>query len=137
MYAVLGGLILVPAIDQAIKMAVRRLLGDRTIPFGLGEIRVASAAPPAGEQLATLWATWMIVAVPVAAVCAIVTPMSWPGGLVLGASLSNLVELSRRRTVCNYICIRGRSPFNLADVVIRVAGVILAFGFSRALYTSW
>lgn len=137
MYAVLGGLILVPAIDQAIKAGLRRLLGSRAITFGVGELRVVSGPLRSGERMSTLWGAWTIVAVPLAVLCTIVTPMSWPGGLVLGASLSHLIEMSRRGAICKYLCVRGRSAFNLADVVIRAGGAVLAFAFSRALYTSW
>jgi hypothetical protein len=137
MYAVLGGLIFVTALDQGIKAGLRRLLGSRAISFGVGELRVVSAPLRSGERMSTLWGTWTIVVVPLAVLCTIVTPMSWPGGLVIGASLSHLIEMSRRGTVCRYLCVRGRSAFNLADVAIKVGGAALAFTFSRALYTSW
>jgi hypothetical protein len=108
MHAVLGGLILVPAIDQAFNAGLRRLLGSGAIAFLIGELRVVSAPLRSGEHMSTLWGAWIVVAVPLAALCTIVTPMSWPGGLVLGASLSHLIEMSR-----------------------------LAFAFSRALLASW
>jgi len=98
---------------------------------------VAPTALAAGERLAVLWVSWLIVAVPLAFLCAWVRPMTLPGGIVLGGSLSHLIEKSRYGAVRSYICVRGWSPFDLADIAIRIGGVVLAFTFSRSLYVGW
>jgi lipoprotein signal peptidase len=138
MRTLLVALALVPAIDLAIKTALGRWLGTGSIRFGpIGEIRGVPTALGSGERLAVLWASWMIVMVPLALLCAWVRPMALPGGVVLGGSLSHLIERSRYGAVRTYICLRGWSPFDLADVAIRIGGVVLAFAFSRSLYVGW
>src|SRR5262249_30331328 len=96
MRTLLVALVLVPAIDQAIKAVLGDWLGAGSIPLGpLGEIRMAPTALGTGERLAVLWASWTIVMVPLALLCAWVRPMALPGGIVLGGSLSHLIERSR------------------------------------------
>jgi lipoprotein signal peptidase len=137
MLAVLIGFVVVVAVDQALTAVVRALLGTRSLHFGLGDVRGVSSLPQTRESLAPLWGSWIVVAIPLAIVSAIVTPMRWPGGIVLGASFSRLLDASRERGAYKYVCTRWCSPFNLADVLMVVAGVVLAFAFSRAMYTSW
>jgi lipoprotein signal peptidase len=44
-------------------------------------------------------------------------------GLLLGGSLSHLLETTRRGWICDYVCLRFWPAFNLADVAL-TAGTI-------------
>src|SRR5690349_10122552 len=107
------GFVVVVGVDQAVTAGIRALLGTRSLHLGLGDVRGVSSEPQKREGLTVLWASWIIVAIPLAIVSAIVTPMGWPGGIVLGASFSRLLDASRKGGAYKYVCTRWCAPFNL------------------------
>ncbi len=115
--------------DQAIKLLLRRLIGDDSLALGrLGSVRIVAgrlwlrrlAGPCSG---ATIWYFWVAAAIPLILVGPLVT--SWPvfAGLLLGGSLSHAVDSSMRGSITAYICLRFWPAFNLADLAI-TAGAI-------------
>ncbi len=59
----------------------------------------------------------------------------WCAALLLGGSLSHMIETSRRGRVCDYLCLRFWPAFNLADaaILIGTVGFIVRAGQSFAL----
>ena len=47
----------------------------------------------------------------------------WCAALLLGGSLSHMIETSRRGRVCDYLCLRFWPAFNLADAAISIGTV--------------
>jgi len=47
----------------------------------------------------------------------------WCAALLLGGSLSHVIETSRRGRVCDYVCLRFWPAFNLADAAITIGTV--------------
>jgi hypothetical protein len=115
--------------DQAIKLLLRRCLGDRAIALGaFGNVRTVAGrlwVRRLGPQWsgATLWCLW------VAAAIALVIGTLWVpssgafAGLLLGGSLSHAVESSLSGRIADYICLPFWPAFDLADVAI-TAGAI-------------
>jgi lipoprotein signal peptidase len=125
--AVAAGLVLVPLLDQAIKLLIRRRLGRGTISLGaLGEVRMVQAdiwIARASRRLspAAMWILWILAAATVAISGARLPWSGWFSGLLLGGSLSHAVETSLRGAVCDYVRLRFWPAFNLADVALAVA----------------
>jgi lipoprotein signal peptidase len=129
MRALLALLVLIPALDQLVKMVVLHRLSERSVPLGpvgkLHAIRtriwVARGSRRPGTPM--LWTVWSIAAGVLAAVTAVTPSYGWFAGLLLGGSLSHLVETARRGWICDFICLRFWPAFNLADVAL-TAGAI-------------
>jgi signal peptidase II len=47
----------------------------------------------------------------------------WCAALLLGGSLSHMIETSRRGRVCDYLCLRFWPAFNLADAAITIGAI--------------
>jgi hypothetical protein len=128
-----AGLVLVPVLDHAVKLAVRHALAQRAVSLGsLGELRAGPAdiwIGRAGRRVTPLamWIVWIAAA---AAVVVFDARLSWSGwfpGLLLGGSLSHALEISMRGAVCDYVRLRFWPAFDLADVAIAAgAGGLLA-----------
>lgn len=131
MSALITALLLVVLIDQALKLLVLHKLGSASISLGLlGSVRkiqtqmwLVRASSRLG--LIMIWSLW-------AGAAALLTigytllpsnMWSWSCGLLLGGSLSHLLETATRGSVCDYVCLRFWPPFNFADVAI-TAGAI-------------
>jgi signal peptidase II len=123
-------LIAVPLLDQAVKLLVLRRLGRRAIPLGpLGHLRVVHAQiwmlrTRRSSNLVVMWTLWILAAVVLTTVPALVPNVGWFAGLLLGGSLSHAVETSLRGSVCDYVCLRFWPAFNIADVAVTIG----AFG---------
>ena len=139
----LTGLILIPSLDQAVKVVLRDRLGGGSISLGpVGRIRVVQAriwmARLAGAQsLTAIWAVWISAAAALALASTLVPPVGWPAGAILGASLSHAVETSIRGSVSDYVCLRRWPAFNIADVALTVGGCGLVVELSLAIYATW
>lgn len=115
--------------DQAVKLLLRRRLGDRAIELGaFGNVRTVAGqlwVRRLGPQWsgAAIWCLWL------AAAIALVIGSLWApssgvfAGLLLGGSLSHAVESSLSGRITDYICPKFWPAFDLADVAI-TAGAI-------------
>ena len=110
--------------DQAIKLLLRRRLGDRAIALGaVGNVRTVAGrlwVRRLGPQWSgtAIWCVWL------AAAIALVIGSLWVpssgafAGLLLGGSLSHAVESSLSGGITDYVCLRFWPAFDLADVAI-------------------
>jgi hypothetical protein len=118
------GLVLVPLLDQAVKLLVRHGLGRGTVSLGpLGEVRMVQAdiwiaRAPRRLNPAAMWIVWIAAAATVVILGARLPWSGWCSGLLLGGSLSHAVETSLRGAVCDYVRLRFWPAFNLADVAL-------------------
>lgn len=124
------GLLAVPLVDQAVKIALlRRLEARSSIRLGLlGQLRIVRTQMwilrgAGAPGLPVLWAMWGIAAVVLAWLCSLVPAFGIFAGLLAGASLSHALETSVRGCVCDYVCLRFWPAFNLADVALTAGAV--------------
>ncbi|MGH8604731.1 MAG: signal peptidase II [Gammaproteobacteria bacterium] len=125
MMALVAGLILIPLLDQALKLLALHRLPRGSVPLGLlGSLQVAQTqiwlARAAGPNLAVIWTAWSLAACALAIATALVPACAWFAGMLLGGSLSHALETSLRGCICDYVCLRFWPAFNLADVAITV-----------------
>ncbi len=133
MTALAAGLILVPVLDQALKLMVLRGLASASVPLGpFGKLQVVRsrvwlARAGAGPHLATVWAVWLFAAGSLVALSGLLPPCGWFAGALLGGSLSHALETSLRGCVIDYVRLRFCPAFNLADAAITVgaAGILV------------
>lgn len=130
MTALALGLFLLPLADQGLKRWVRGALRGGSVPLGrLGRLQVVEGRTwlshvfwP-GPGVAVTWGLWLTAAT----VLSVVTIQFGAGaafaGLLLGGSLSHLLESSLRGSISDYVCLRFWPAFDLADAAI-VAGAI-------------
>ena len=122
---------IVMLVDHGIKLVMRRHLGARTASLGmLGHLRIVSATTwlervGAGRTGIVVPALWLASAAALVILTATVPAAVLPAGLLLGGSLSHLIERWLRGSVTDYVCLRFWPAFNAADVAITVG----AFGF--------
>jgi lipoprotein signal peptidase len=124
MRLLLAGLIFVPLLDQGVKWVVLARLGTRSISLGLiGKlevvrtrvwlVRLSRRVPALAWGLA-----WSLAAAALAVITLLLPANGWAAGLLLGGSLSHLLEGTIRGWICDYVCLRFWPAFNLADVAI-------------------
>jgi hypothetical protein len=135
------GLLLVPLVDHALKLAVRDRLGSGTISLGpLGSLRVVSARiwwarRPDSENVAVICILWLVAASALA-VASVHLPLSEGfAGLLIGGAFSNGLEASFRGSISDFVCLRFWPAFNLADVAIAMGAIGLGVAVVRALGT--
>ena len=75
-----------------------------------------------------IWSLWIAAAVSLVIVSTWIPSSSVFVGLLLGGSLSNVVESSLRGTVSDYVCLRFWPTFNLADLALAVGAIGIACG---------
>jgi lipoprotein signal peptidase len=129
----IAALLLIPLADQAIKALLRQRLGDHVVSLGpLGSLRVIDAPiwwarSGLRPTPAMLWIVWLAGAAALVALASRLPGSEWCAALLLGGSLSHMIETSRRGRVCDYLCLRFWPPFNLADIAITIgtAGFIV------------
>jgi signal peptidase II len=110
--------------DQAIKLLLRRLLGNDAFALGpCGSVRVVAGRIWLGRLAhqcsgLAMWCVWSAGAVALV-ICGALAPLN-PlfVGLLLGGSLSHAVEISLRGSITDYICLRNGVVFNLADLAL-------------------
>jgi signal peptidase II len=129
MIALVAGLLLVPVLDQALKLLVLRGLAPASVPLGpLGKLQVVRsriwwARSGLRPSLATVWGLWFITAGGLAVLSGLFPPCGWFAGALLGGSLSHALETSLRGCVVDYVRLRFWPAFNLADVAITVGAL--------------
>jgi hypothetical protein len=143
-----AGLLLVPAVDLGVKVALERRLGARALSLGpLGSVHVMSSQPwivrlgadradPRTFALA-LGALWCCAAVALVVASVWLPAMSSFAGLLLGGSLSHAVETAWRGRVTDYVRLRFWPACNLADVAITVGGFGVLAQAWRAMPPVW
>ena len=129
MIPLVAGLLLVLALDQALKALVVRGLAPAALSLGpLGKLealrsRIWWAWPGPGLKLATLWRLWFVAAASLTLVTFFLPSCGWFAGVLLGGSLSHALETSMRGCIIDYVRLRFWPAFNLADVAITVGAV--------------
>ena len=115
--------------DQTLKFLLRRRMGRDALALGrFRNVRMVEGQLwlrrlGAHSSGVTIWSFWVVAAVALIVISAW-TPSSWMFvGLLLGGTLSNIVESSLRGTVSDYVCLRFWPTFNLADLAL-TAGAI-------------
>ena len=129
MIAIAAGLILVPLLDQGVKLLALRGLGPASVPLGpFGKLQVEKsriwlkyAAPRA--NLNALWSAWFFAAASLAVLTSWFPSCGWFAGLLLGGSLSHALETSLRGCIIDYVSLRVWPAFNLADAAITVGAL--------------
>lgn len=134
--------LLVPAIDQAVKIWLRRILGPNAVRLGpLVSVRLVTTRVwwqrfGGSSSLGRIWIIWIVSAVSLIGLSAAI-PSSRPfAGILLAGSLSHAFETTWRGGVSDYICSRWWPAFNLADVAITVGALGVVVRTSMALF-SW
>jgi signal peptidase II len=138
MTALLLGALLVPAVDQSVKLLVLSRLEGGCLSLGpLGEVRVARARiwmmrtsrrVPGG----VMWAVWIAATVASVAICRHAPAAGWALGLLVGGGLSHALETSFRGSVCDFVHLRFWPAFDLADVALALGAVGFALHLARA-----
>lgn len=134
MGAIAAGLFLVPLVDQGLKLVLRQWLRARSIPLGpLGTVRMVRAqiwmSRLGGRpNMAVIWTLWLLAAGALAVLGVVAPSRGWFAGLLLGGSLSHMLETSLQGSVSDYVCLRFWPAFNLADVAITVGAIGVALG---------
>ncbi len=132
MSALLAALLLVPVIDQGVKVALRRRLGANAVSLGpLGHLRVVTARlwlvrVARRSSPSSMWTLWTIAAAALVVASAWIPSSRFFVGLILGGSLSNALESSIQGRVTDYVCLRFWPAFNLADVALTTGTIGVA-----------
>lgn len=127
--AMLTGLLTVLVIDQLTKWGLRRGLAGRSISLRpWGSLKVTEAAIWLARRRSAgstriLWAIWLPAAAAIAMVARRFPAAAGFAGMLLGGSLSNLVESFWRGAVTDYVQLAFWPSFNLAD-----AGIVVGTG---------
>jgi signal peptidase II len=121
-------LLVVLVSDQALKLLLRRRMGDDALALGpFGSVRMVAGRlwllRIGGPSRGVIWCFWVAAAAASAIVSAWAPSFGVFAGLLLGGSLSNVLESSVRGTVSDYVCLRFWPAFNLADLAL-AAGAI-------------
>ena len=129
MIALFVGLVLVPLVDQAVKLFVLRGLASASVPLGpLGKLQVVRsriwlARAGFGPHPATLWSLWLVAAGSLVVLSGWCPSCGWYAGALLGGSLSHGLETSLRGCIIDYVRLRFWPAFNLADVAITLGAL--------------
>jgi lipoprotein signal peptidase len=119
-----AGLIFVPLLDLSVKWLVLRRLAGRAVSLGaLGKIEIVRTRVWLARFTRPLapvvwWSAWTLAAGALLTATRLAPACGWAAGLLLGGSLSHLIESTARGWICDYCCLRFWPAFNLADVAI-------------------
>ncbi len=129
MTALVVGLLLVPLLDQALKLLVLRRLAAAAVPLGpFGRLEVARSRVWLARsgwcpKLATVWGVWFVAAGSLTLLSGVLPSCRWFAGALLGGSLSHALETALRGCIIDYVRLRFWPAFNLADVAITVGAL--------------
>jgi lipoprotein signal peptidase len=135
----LWALLLIPVVDQAVKIWLRRALGTHTVRLGtVITLQIVSTHVwwqriGRRSSLVRIWGMWVISAVFLIGLSAAIPASRLFVVLLLAGSLSHAIETTWRGTVCDYICSRWWPAFNLADVAITIGAIGVVARTSMAL----
>ena len=124
-------MLLVPAIDHAIKRLILAGLGSGSLSLGiLGDVRVVRnqiwmVRIRRGLSLHVIWSLWVITAAAAVVLTAFVPFFGLALGLLVGGALSHVLETWARGEISDYVCLRFWPPFNLADVALTAGAAAL------------
>jgi lipoprotein signal peptidase len=135
MIGLAAGLLLTPLLDLAIKAFLVRNLKRASAPLGpLGEIQVVRSRiwlARRGLHGGLLWSLWFLSAGTLGALIPFFPHLQWFAGLLLGGSLSHLLETTFNGQVIDYIRLRFWPAFNLADAAITIGALGILFQVVR------
>jgi lipoprotein signal peptidase len=143
MIALTAGLLLVPVLDQALKLLVLRGLAPASVPLGpLGKLQVARsriwlARSGLGPNLARVWILWFFAAGTLAVLSNLFPSCGWFAGMLLGGSFSHALEISLRGYIIDYVRLRLWPAFNLADVAITVGALGVLVQLVLTMKEAW
>jgi lipoprotein signal peptidase len=143
MIAFAAGLLLVPVLDQALKLLVLRGLAPASMPLGpFGKLQVVRSRiwlARRGDRpnLATVWSLWLFAAGGLAVLCLRFPSCGWFAGALAGGSLSHALETSLRGGIIDYVRLRFWPAFNLADVAITGGGLGIVVQTVIAMKEVW
>ena len=143
MTALATGLLLIPLLDQALKLLVLRGLASTTVllgPFGRLEVvrsRVWLVRSGLQPKLATVWSVWFVAAGSLALLSGALPSCGGFAGALLGGSLSHALETALRGCVIDYVRPRFWPAFNLADVAITVGALGVLTQIVIATQAAW
>src|SRR5262245_47306744 len=129
MIALVAGFIVVPVLDQALKLLVLRGLEPTSVPLGpLGKLEVVRSRIWLARHrfrlnLTVAWSVWFLAAGSLVVLTSFFPSCGWFAGALLGGSLSHVLETTLRGCVVDYVRLRFWPAFNLADVAITVGAV--------------
>ncbi len=129
MTALLAGSILVLLLDQMVKLLVLRRLRHASISLGpMGSVRSVQTQmwmvrAPYKPKSGGMWILWILAACLLTVVDMFVPSSGVFCALLLGGSLSHVLETSVRGSICDYVCLRFWPAFNLADIAITVGAI--------------
>src|SRR5438128_3716269 len=124
MIGLAAGLLLVPMLDQALKLLALRRLAPAALPLGpFGKLQVVRSRiwlthAEFRPNLAAVWSLWFFAAGSLAILSGLFGLCGWFAGALLGGSLSHALETSLRGCIIDYVRLRLWPAFNLADVAI-------------------
>lgn len=124
-----AAMLAVPLADQGTKWALRRALAGRRLALGrfgclqLSEARIWLARFGVSSGIPGLWVIWLVSAAAVAAAVMAIPIAGGLAGILLGGTLSHLIEVSLRGSVTDFIRLKFWPAFNLADLAIVAGGV--------------
>jgi signal peptidase II len=138
MTALVTALLLVVLIDQALKLLVLHKLGPGSISLGLlGSVRTIQTqmwlVRASRRGLVLIWSVWAGAACLLAVAHNFLPSSAWFCGLLLGGSLSHLLETATRGSICDYVCLHFWPAFNFADVAIMAGAIGLLFSIVGAI----
>jgi lipoprotein signal peptidase len=143
MTAVAAGLVLVPVLDQALKLLALRGLASAAVPLGpFGKLQVVRSrawltrlGPRPG--LAAAWGLWFFAAGSLAALSGLFPSCGWFAGALLGGSFSHALETSLRGCIIDYVRLRFWPTFNLADVAITAGALGVLVQMAITVKDAW
>ncbi len=126
--------------DQLVKEGVRSLLAGRQVPLGFlgcvraveGRLWLSRVGRPPG--VVRVWMLWGVAALSLLTGTLLLLPQAAVfTGLILGGSLSHVLEHMRRGCITDYICLRFWPAFNLADAAITAGSLGMAWAVWTAV----
>jgi signal peptidase II len=115
--------------DQVLKLLLRNIMGANAVSMGaFGSVQMVEGhlwlrRLGGASSRATIAGCWLAAAVALVVAGAWISASPEYLGLLLGGSLSNVMESSQRGTVSDYVCLRFWPAFNLADLALAVGAI--------------
>ena len=143
MIGLAAGLLLVPVLDQAVKLLVLRVLAPASLALGpFGKLQAVTSRiwlTHVGfrPNPAVVWCLWLLAAASLTVLTGFFPSCGWFAGALLGGSLSHALETSLRGCVIDYVRLRFWPAFNIADVAITVGALGLFVQLVITMIEAW